>query len=68
MSQEIVPLDPAGSTSPIDDVVVSTALPALQWARVLLIVKQHGVVAALCVIMAYQIGMLASAQSYVCGV
>jgi len=60
--------DPAGSTSPIDDVVVSTALPALSWARVLLFAKQHGVVAGLCLVMAYQIGMIAQAQSYMCGV
>ena len=63
-----VPLDSAESTSPADVLVETTALPALQWARVLFIVKQHGVVAALCMVMAYQIGVLASAQSYVCGV
>lgn len=55
------------STSPADE-IVNTALPALQWARLLQLAKQHGVVAALVVLMAYQIGMLAYAQTYVCGV
>jgi hypothetical protein len=55
------------STSPTDDVVL-TALPALQWARFLLLAKQHGLVFALCVMMAYQIGMIATATTYVCGV
>lgn len=58
--------DPAAS-SPTDDLVIST-LPALSWARVLLIAKQHGVVAALVLMMAYQIGVMASAQAYMCGV
>ncbi len=60
-------LDPNGPTSPIDDLVTST-VPALTWARVLLLAKQHGVVAALCLLMAYQIGLMSSAQQYVCGV
>ena len=59
-------LDPAASSA-TDDFVTS-ALPALSWARVLLFAKQHGVVAALCLLMAYQIGLMASAQQYVCGV
>ena len=58
--------DPVAS-SPTDDLVMST-LPALSWARVLLIAKQHGVVAALVLMMAYQIGVMASAQAYMCGV
>jgi len=58
--------DPAAS-SPADDLVIST-LPALGWARVLLFAKQHGVLSALVLMMAYQIGVIASAQSYVCGV
>jgi len=61
-----IPMDPA-ATSPTDELVIST-LPALGWARVLLFGKQHGVLAALCMMMAYQIGVLASAQQYVCGV
>ena len=60
-------MDPNGSTSPADEIVAST-IPALTWARVLLLAKQHGVVVALCVLMAYQIGMIAQAQSYMCGV
>ena len=59
--------DPAGTSSVTDDLVTST-LPALSWARVLLLAKQHGVVAALCLLMAYQIGIIASAQDYMCGV
>ena len=58
------PVEPTSTT----DVIVDTALPALQWARLLQLAKQHGVVVALCVLMAYQIGMLAYAQTYVCGV
>ncbi len=58
--------DPAAS-SPADDLVIST-LPALSWARVLLLAKQHGVVAALCLLMIYQIGLMSSAQAYMCGV
>ncbi len=60
-------MDPNGSTSTTDEIVAST-IPALTWARVLLLAKQHGVVAALCLLMAYQIGIMASAQQYVCGV
>ncbi len=60
-------MDPAGTSSTTDELVTS-ALPALSWARVLLIAKQHGVVAALCLLMAYQIGVISQAQSYVCGV
>ncbi len=59
-------MDPAAS-SPTDELVIST-LPALSWARVLLFAKQHGVVACLCLLMAYQIGIISSAQQYVCGV
>lgn len=60
-------MDPAGQTSATDELVTS-ALPALTWARVLLLAKQHGVVAALCFLMAYQIGLMSQAQEYVCGV
>ena len=60
-------MDPNGSISPTDEIVAST-IPALTWARVLLLAKQHGVVAALCLLLAYQIGLMASAQQYVCGV
>ena len=59
--------DPAGTSSVTDDLVTST-LPALSWARVLLFAKQHGIVAALCLMMAYQIGVISQAQSYMCGV
>lgn len=54
-------------TTAADDLVTS-ALPALQWARFLQLAKQHGLVFALCVMMAYQIGVIATAQTYVCGV
>ena len=54
-------------TSATDDLVTS-ALPALQWARFLQLAKQHGLVFALCVMMAYQIGVVATATTYVCGV
>ena len=67
MSPNKVPLESAESTSPAD-VIVNTALPALQWARFLQLVKQHGLVFALCVMMAYQVGVIATAQTYVCGV
>ncbi len=60
-------MDPADTSSTTDEIVASS-LPALSWARVLLVAKQHGVVGALCVLMIYQMGLLASAQSYMCGV
>ena len=62
-----VPLDPNGPTSPTDELVAST-VPAVSTARVLLVLKEHGIVAALCMMMAYQVGILASAQNYMCGV
>ncbi len=63
----IMTLGPGADTSATDDLVTSM-VPALSWARVLLLAKQHGVVAALCFLMAYQIGLMSQAQSYVCGV
>ena len=63
----MVTLDPKAASSATDDLVTST-LPALNWARVLLVAKQHGIVGALCVLMIYQMGLLASAQNYMCGV
>ncbi len=60
-------MDPNAPTSTTDELVAST-VPALTWARVLLLAKQHGVVAALCVLMVYQVGLMAKAQSYMCGV
>lgn len=60
-------MDPADTSSPTDE-LVAHSLPALSWARVLLLAKQHGVVAALCLLMAYQVGIIASAQNYMCGV
>jgi hypothetical protein len=59
-------MDSAGTSSPTDEVVISS-LPALSWARVLLVAKQHGVVGALCILMLYQLEIFASAQSYMCG-
>jgi len=60
-------LDPNGSTSPSDDLVAST-IPALTWARVLLVTKQHGLVGLLTLAMIYQLGILAKAQTAMCGV
>ncbi len=60
-------MDSSAPTSTTDEIVAST-VPALTWARVLLVMKQHGVVGALVVLMIYQLGLLASAQSYMCGV
>lgn len=58
-------MDPSEGTS---DEVVTSVFPALMWPRVLLFAKQHGIVAALCLLMAYQVGIIASAQNYMCGV
>ena len=58
-------MDPSKETS---DELVTSAFPALMWPRVLLFAKQHGIVAALCMLMLYQVGMIASAQDYMCGV
>ncbi len=60
-------MDPKGATSPTDDLVNST-LPALSWARVFLVAKQHGIVGALCLLMLYQLEVFSSAQNYMCGV
>ncbi len=60
-------MDSADTSSATDEVVAST-LPALSWARVLLVAKQHGVVGALCILMLYQLEIFASAQNYMCGV
>ncbi len=60
-------MDPKAPTSTTDDLVAST-VPALTWARVLLVLKQHGVLGALVVLMVYQMGLLGSAQSYMCGI
>ncbi len=64
----IVMTDPTGTSSPSNNAEIVSPLSALSWARVLLFAKQHGVVAALCLLMAYQIGLMASAQQYLCGV
>lgn len=61
------PLDPNGPTSPTDELVAST-VPAISMARVLLVLKEHGIVAALVLMMAYQIGFMSQAQSFMCGV
>ena len=61
-------MDSGDTSSTIDSEMVASSLPALGWARVLLFAKQHGVVAALCLMMAYQIGVVAQAQSMMCGV
>jgi hypothetical protein len=56
--------EPVSETSSL----LHSPLTALSWARVLLFAKQHGIVAGLCLVMAYQLGIMASAQSYMCGV
>lgn len=68
MSPNVVPTDPASTSSVADSEIVTSSLPALGWARVLLVLKEHGVVGALCLMMAYQIGLMASAQNYMCGI
>ncbi len=62
------PPNGSGTDTSATDEIVTSMVPALSWARVLLFAKQHGVVAALCLLMAYQIGVIAQAQTYVCGV
>ncbi len=62
------PTDLADTSIPTDVEIVTSTLPALGWARVLLVLKEHGIVAALCLMMAYQIGAISSAQQYMCGV
>lgn len=47
---------------------VANTVSGLYWPRVLLFAKQHGIVAALCLMMAYQIGVISEAQSMMCGV
>ncbi len=61
------PPNGTGESTSATDEIISNALPALQWARFLQLAKQHGLVFALCVMMAYQIGVIATAQTYVCG-
>lgn len=43
-------------------------LAALNWARVLQVVQRHGLTGVICMLLAYQLGWIASAQSQVCGV
>jgi hypothetical protein len=61
-------MDPTTSSPTEDGDAVLPPLSALSWARVLLFGKQHGVVAALVLITIYQVGLIAQAQQYVCGV
>lgn len=60
-------MDPADISSPADAEIVTSALPALGWARVLLFMKQHGVVAGLCLLMLYELGTMAALQAQMCG-
>lgn len=60
-------MDSNGPTSTTDDLVAST-VPALTWARVLLFMKQHGIVAGLCLLMLYELGTVAALQAQMCGV
>lgn len=57
-------MDLSGKSSPSD---ISPA-SALNWARVLLFAKQHGVVAALVLVTAHSLGIFAQAQTTMCGV
>lgn len=59
--------DPVGPTT-ATDAIIDTALPALQWARVYTLFKTHGLLTAVLVLMAWQIGMIANAQDFMCGV
>ena len=60
-------MDPNGPTSTIDELVAST-VPALQGARVLQLIKDHGLMTGILVCLAWQIGVMAKAQDYMCGV
>lgn len=61
-----IPKDLGGDVS--SSSCVANTVSGLYWPRVLLFAKQHGIVAALCLMMAYQIGVISEAQSMVCGV
>lgn len=61
-------MDPVDTSSLIDPEMVASALPVLNWARVLLITKQHGLVGLLTIAMIYQVGLLAKAQNVMCGI
>ncbi len=54
--------------SPITDDDSSPPLAALQWARALQLLKQHGVTGVIVILLAYQLGWLGSAQATMCGV
>jgi hypothetical protein len=61
-------MDSVDTSSPIDPEMVASSLPALGWARVLLFMKQHGIVAGLCLLMLYELGTVAALQAQMCGV
>jgi hypothetical protein len=57
-------MDAEGS-SPTDE--TSPPVPALQWARVHQLIKQHGLTGVILILLAYQMGLLGQAQTGVCG-
>lgn len=46
----------------------SPPLQALNWARALQLLKQHGVTGVIVILLAYQMGFLGQVQTYTCGV
>lgn len=60
-------MDPAGQNVPTDH-ESHPGLHALQWARVLSIIKQHGVTGMILVLLAWNLGFLDRAQSFGCGI
>ncbi len=58
-------MDPA-STSPTDENVTPTAVPAIDFARVLLAVKTHGLTIGVLLLLFYQMGLAGDVQSGMC--
>lgn len=61
MTQGPLDTSPASSTE-------EQSLAAIQFARAITIVKQHGVTGLILILLAYQMGLLAQAQTTMCGV
>ncbi len=59
-------MDPDGSSSTSSDASVTTDLPAVNSARVLLWAKQHGPLAAIVLYVLYDGGFLLSLMGTVC--
>lgn len=58
--------EPEGSLT--DENSSPPTLAALNWARALQLIQKHGFTGLIVVVLAYQLGWLASAQSNMCGV